>query len=222
MCEGKICYFKCLSATSLHKSLDFCVGLLSCVYYPSVLLHTELHSVNVTCLSFGPFLLQCLIADSAKLFLTPLPDFLLRMRTSSFHHLCQRSSQSLGCRQGKTRAWTRLWTSSGKKPENGWWQPSVRRLYDRTPPRKVQTASKSTSPRPRRASESKPAPTVKENPDSLQTFSWHKHTHRPETNTQNRMHRGWFLKAALLTTGDTEYCRSSTCCCGTEIALTDV
>lgn len=76
---------------------------------------------------------------------------------TSFHHLCQRSRVSPNWRPGRTGAWTALWTSSGRRPGNGWWQRSARHPCDRTLPRKAPTASKSTSPRPRRASEGKPA-----------------------------------------------------------------
>lgn len=85
-------------------------------------------------------------------------SFVPRMKTSRFRHLCQRSRQSPSCRQGRTGAWTRLWRSSGKRPGNDWWQRSERRQYDRTPPQKAPTASKSTSPRPRPDSENGLAP----------------------------------------------------------------
>lgn len=147
--------------------------------------------------------LEAVFSGSATSYLIPLPcwhDF-LRMKTSSFHPLCQRSSRSPNCQRGRTGAWTRPWTSSGKRPENGWWQQSVRRQYDRTLPRKAQTASKSTSLRLRPASESEPAAIIEENPDSLQTFidtntqtdlRW---THRRTTDAQRpiprKRHNWW-------------------------------
>lgn len=103
------------------------------------------------------------------------------MKTSSFHHLCQRNSLSPNCQRGRTGVWTRLWTNNGKKPGNVWWPPSVRHQYDRTPPQKVQTALKFTSRRPKPASESKPAPIIEENPQSLQTLI--------DTNTQTDLRR---------------------------------
>lgn len=142
---------------------------------------------------------------SATPYLTLFPSWhnFLRMKTSSFHHLCQRSRVSRGCQQRRTRAWTLLQTSSGKKPEKGWWQQSVRHQYDRTPPQKVLTASKSTSPRPRPASESKPAPIKK-----LLTHFRHSLTqHKSETHTKyiyilDAQHRGQSLIAAQEICGD--------------------
>lgn len=87
---------------------------------------------------------------------------ILRTKTSRFHHPCQRSRQSPGFQQGRTGAWTRLSTNSGKRPGKDWWQRSERRQYDKTPPQKAPTASKSTSPRPRPDSEDRPAPIIEE------------------------------------------------------------
>lgn len=119
-------------------------------------------------------------------YLIPFPSWhdFLRMKTSSFHHLCQRSSLSPSCQRGRTGVWTLLWTSSGKKPGNGWWQQSARHRCDRTPPRKALTASRSTSPRPRPASESEPAPII----EKILTHFRHSltQTHRPDLRRTHR------------------------------------
>lgn len=107
-----------------------------------------------------------------------------RMKTSSFHHQCQRSSLSPGCQRVRTGAWTQLWTSSGKKPENVWWQPSERHQYDRTRPQKAQTASKSTSQRPRPASESEPANWSSSKIQTHFKRLTQRHKNKFETNTQ--------------------------------------
>lgn len=130
-----------------------------------------------------------LIAAPQGVFICLSLWFFLRTKTSSFHHPCQRSRQSPSCRQGRTRAWTLLWTSSGKRPGKDWWQPSGRRQYDRTPPQKAPIASKSTSLRPRPDSEDGPAPIIEPNCfGPLQTLidtntNWSEHR-------VQRMHRG--------------------------------
>lgn len=130
-----------------------------------------------------PTSISVVFSASVTLYLIHLPSWHIfhRMKTSSFHHLCQRSSLSPNCQQGRTGVWTQLWTNNGRKPGNVWWQQSVRHQYDRTPPQKVQTALKSTSPRPKPASESKPAQIIEENPQSLQTLI--------DTNTQTDLRR---------------------------------
>jgi len=96
----------------------------------------------------------------------------LRMKTSRFRHLCQRSRPS--CQRGRTGAWTRPWTSSGKKPGSVCWRRSGRRPCGRTLPPKAPTASRSTCPRPRPASdESEPARRLR----TPFRHSWHTHTH---------------------------------------------
>lgn len=108
---------------------------------------------------------------------------ILRTKTSSLHHRCQRSSLSPSCQWGRTGAWTRPWTSSGKKPGNGWLRQSAQHQYDRTPPQKALTASKSTSLRPRPASENEPAPINEEQSWLTSDIHWHKHTNRFDINT---------------------------------------
>lgn len=108
---------------------------------------------------------------------------ILRTKTSSFHHQCQRSRLSPSCQRGRTGALTQLWTSSGKKPGNDWWQQSALHQYDRTPPQKALTASKSTSPRPRPASENEPAPIIEEQSWLTSDIHWHKRTGRFGINT---------------------------------------
>lgn len=127
---------------------------------------------------------------------------ILRMKTSSFHHLCQRSRLSPSCRRGRTGAWTRPWTNSAKRPGSVWWQRSARRQYDRTPPRKAPTALKSTSPRLRPASDESELAQIIEGKSLKLTsdFHWHKHTDKiwDEHTDVQRMHRGRSLIAAQL------------------------
>lgn len=136
------------------------------------------------------------------LYLTPLLSWHIfhRMKASSFHHLCQRSSLSPNCQQGRTGVWTQLWTNNGKKPGNVWWQQSALHQYDRTPPRKVQTALKSTCPRPKPASESKPAQIIGDHLSHIRlslTQNTQTDLRRKHTDVQ-RMHRGWSLTAAQI------------------------